>query len=149
MAIQVKDNQTSIDAVIPIHMGSPTAPISEKTTSAISLQSKNRTQALDCKVDRSITVPDKATAVISIIFEFGSEDVGVEVKHRSHPVSRQGKTELHQDDRHYEIVVRGRSSEVFGVIEPGTKSDQEVILGAGTIVEDFPRSNELHSLEAL
>ncbi|KAG9109084.1 hypothetical protein FRC07_008373, partial [Ceratobasidium sp. 392] len=149
MAIQVKDNQTSIDTVMPIHIGSPTAPISEKTTSAINLQFKNRKQALDCKVDRSITVPDKATPVISIIFELGSKDVGVEVKHRSHPVTRQGETELHQDDRHYEIVVRGRSSEVFGVIEPGTKSDQEVILGAGTIGEDFPRSNELHSLEAL
>ncbi|KAG9120007.1 hypothetical protein FRC07_004680 [Ceratobasidium sp. 392] len=149
MAIQAKDNQTSINAVIPIHMGSPTTPIPEKTTSAINLQFKNRKQALDCKVDGSITVPDKATPVISIIFEFGSEDVGVEVKRRSHPVTRQGKTELHQDDRHYEIVVRGRSSEVFGVIEPGTKSDQEVILGAGTIVEDLPRSNELHSLEAL
>ncbi|KAG9106471.1 hypothetical protein FRC07_008811, partial [Ceratobasidium sp. 392] len=114
MAFQVKDNQTSIDTVMPIHIGSPTAPISEKTTSAINLQFKNRKQALDCKVDRSITVPDKATAVISIIFEFGSEDVGVEVKHRSHPVTRQGKTELHQDDRHYEIVVRGRSSEDLG-----------------------------------
>ncbi|KAJ1300604.1 hypothetical protein OPQ81_002258 [Rhizoctonia solani] len=42
MAIQANDNQASIDAVIPIHMGPITNPIRTETTSAINLQFKNR-----------------------------------------------------------------------------------------------------------
>ncbi|CAE6421266.1 unnamed protein product [Rhizoctonia solani] len=71
MAIQARDGQTSIDAVIPIHMGSLTNPISSKTTSAINLQFNNRKTALDCHVNRSTTVPDPEMPVVSIVFEFG------------------------------------------------------------------------------
>ncbi|KAG8690277.1 hypothetical protein FRC11_012725, partial [Ceratobasidium sp. 423] len=71
MAIQAMDGQVSIDAVIPIHMGPLTASISSKTTSAINLQFKNRKEALDCHVNRSVTVPNVEMPVISIIFEFG------------------------------------------------------------------------------
>ncbi|KAG9118689.1 hypothetical protein FRC07_006676 [Ceratobasidium sp. 392] len=95
MAIQAKENQTSIDAVILIQMGSPTTPISEKTPSAINLQFKNHKQALDCWVDRSITVHDKTKPVILTIFEFRFKDVGVEVKHRPHLVTHQGETEIY------------------------------------------------------
>ncbi|KAF8333117.1 uncharacterized protein EI90DRAFT_2830562, partial [Cantharellus anzutake] len=42
MALQAKDNQKSIDAVIPVHMGPPDMSISPKSTSAINLQFKNR-----------------------------------------------------------------------------------------------------------
>ncbi|QRV83937.1 G2/mitotic-specific cyclin cdc13 [Ceratobasidium sp. AG-Ba] len=45
MALQAKECQESIDAVIPIHMGTLKTPISPKTTSAINLQFKNRKQA--------------------------------------------------------------------------------------------------------
>ncbi|CAE6438410.1 unnamed protein product [Rhizoctonia solani] len=71
MALQAKDGQESIDAVIPVHMGSLDVPISPKTTSAINLQFKNRKTAGECHVIRSISVPNPEMPVISIVFEFG------------------------------------------------------------------------------
>ncbi|KAF8730491.1 hypothetical protein RHS02_07693, partial [Rhizoctonia solani] len=41
MALQAKDGHESIDAVIPVHIGSTTGPINPSTTSAINLQFKN------------------------------------------------------------------------------------------------------------
>ncbi|KAG9076709.1 hypothetical protein FRC06_009356, partial [Ceratobasidium sp. 370] len=151
-AIQVKDGQASIDAAIPVHMGSLTTPISEETTSVINLQFKNRKKALDCWVNRSILDSDKAKPVISIIFEFGTPEPGtpeprVEVHHRSHPVTRQA--EPHWDDHHYQIVAYGRSSTVFGAVAPGTEAQIEVILGGPTYKDDFPRKNNERSLNAL
>ncbi|KAG9083328.1 hypothetical protein FRC06_004588, partial [Ceratobasidium sp. 370] len=148
-AIQAKDNQASIDAAIPVHMGSLTTPISEETTSVINLQFRNRKKALDCWVNRSILDSDKAKPVISIIFEFGTPEPGVEVHHRSHPVSRTRQAEPHLDDHHYQIVAYGRSSTVFGAVAPGTERQAEVILGGPTYQDDFARKDNKRSLNAL
>ncbi|KAF8325288.1 uncharacterized protein EI90DRAFT_2189645 [Cantharellus anzutake] len=83
MALQAKDNQKSIDAVIPIHMRHAAEPISPKSTSGINLRFKNREEAEYCRVSRGITVPSK-----SIIFELGDREMGgegvVTITHETH-----------------------------------------------------------------
>ncbi|KAG8712506.1 hypothetical protein FRC08_014483 [Ceratobasidium sp. 394] len=95
MALLADDCQCSIDAVIPIHMGPITTPISPETTSVINLQFRNRKKAHDCYVDRRITVPDVTKPVISIIFEFGMEGQG------------SNAVEMGENDCHHEGQERG------------------------------------------
>ncbi|KAG8736229.1 hypothetical protein FRC10_009554 [Ceratobasidium sp. 414] len=152
MAIQAEDGQASIDAVIPVHMGSLTTPISLGTTSAINLQFKNRKKALDCHVNRLVTVPDITKPVISIIFELGDEgrESGtVEVVQKSHSVARLGEQQEHRDDRHYLIVAHGCSPAVFGAVLPGSEAQYKTLLGRGTPVADFPRKGNEANVDAL
>ncbi|CAE6428764.1 unnamed protein product [Rhizoctonia solani] len=147
MAIQAKDGQESIDAVIPIHMGPLTSPILAESTSAINLQFKNRKMATDCHVNRSITVPDEEMPVISIIFEFGATET------RPQPVtitstSNQG-LKPHRDDCHYQIVAYGCNSKVFGAIPLEVEEKYKAILGARPILEDFPRNKDKENRKAL
>ncbi|KAH7334565.1 hypothetical protein B0J17DRAFT_770885 [Rhizoctonia solani] len=97
MAIQAKDNQVSIDAVIPIHMGPITSPITTQTTSAINLQFKNRKQT-------------------GRLFEFGEELPELpEAKlkqlvrpHHSNPPEtgdEEFESTVHPDDNHYSFVL--------------------------------------------
>ncbi|KDN40562.1 hypothetical protein RSAG8_08034, partial [Rhizoctonia solani AG-8 WAC10335] len=91
MAMQAKDNQYSIDAVIPIHMGPITRPITTETTSTINLQFKNRLVSSSCTIDQKITVPDLKQPVISIVFELGEKLPKaplVQLYHATPPVTR-------------------------------------------------------------
>ncbi|CAE6500643.1 unnamed protein product [Rhizoctonia solani] len=145
MAIQAMDGQASIDAVIPIHMGSLTTPISSKTTSAINLQFRNRRKALDRHVNRLITVPNVEMPVISILFEFGvTENVSVPVT-----ISREPEDGLHGDDRHYQIVAYGCNHTVFRAIPVAMDSKYESILRGNSILEDFPRYQDQDNKEAI
>ncbi|CUA67106.1 hypothetical protein RSOLAG22IIIB_13255 [Rhizoctonia solani] len=150
MAIQAKDNQRSIDAVIPIHMGSPRNLILPKTTSAIHLQFKNRKDMDDVHVDRLITVPDKHVPVISIIFELGAKGKlanTVEISTVQPGVTRSTGTDLDHNDHHYEILVRSCSPAVFGVISDNADLYTQM-LGAGSVLEDFPRHDYEENLGA-
>ncbi|KAG8707118.1 hypothetical protein FRC11_007674 [Ceratobasidium sp. 423] len=142
MAMQAKDNQASIDAVIPVHMGSITSPITTETTSAINLQFKNRKRPLPCSVDRNITVPDPKQPVISIVLEFGgqSELPLVEVHHWNFPETRSHKSIPHYDDNHYSLVARGCGPETYGVIPEKAKKSYGIILASGALKDDFPRA---------
>ncbi|KAJ1304934.1 hypothetical protein OPQ81_006067 [Rhizoctonia solani] len=156
MAIQARDTQASIDAVIPIHKAPKTSPISPRTTSAINLQFKNRKNAVDFHIDRSITVPDANMPVISIIFEFGV------TQNQSSPISIVSKPERitpsqsnspHCDDHHYQIIAYGCTSTVFGAIRP-TKEGKyealyEALLGTKPIIDDFPRKDHQENMKAL
>ncbi|KAG9096526.1 hypothetical protein FS749_008281 [Ceratobasidium sp. UAMH 11750] len=150
MGIQAMDGQRSIDAVIPVHMGSPTTTISVQRTSAINIRVKNRKDVRNCPVDRTTTIPNTSQPVISIIFELGCEEPGVQVNHRPHT----DEEDPHQNDLHYEIVVYGHSSMVFGVIPPEEEHTYRAILEAGRSAGNLPRRNDwigdleaFHSLE--
>ncbi|KAF8342621.1 uncharacterized protein EI90DRAFT_3029644 [Cantharellus anzutake] len=152
MALQAKDNQESIDAVIPVHMGDPTKSISPESTSAINLQFRNRKEAKPCRVLRQITVPDEKVAVISIIFELGARKIGepglVTITEDIPHNTRSSPSKLHPDDHHYEIVAHGCISETFAAIPSAVQPKYQSILAAQTIVEDFPRAGKEKSLRA-
>ncbi|CAE6434770.1 unnamed protein product [Rhizoctonia solani] len=151
MALQAKEGQISIDAVIPIHMASLDIPISPQTTSAINLQFKNGKDSSNCHVNRLITVPGRKTPVISIIFDFGVKGKRadyVEISHHNRTATRNANP-THQDDYHYEIVARGCSPAVYGPITDETKFQYRAILGAGTVLEDFARCDDSENVEAL
>ncbi|KAF8327719.1 uncharacterized protein EI90DRAFT_3066737 [Cantharellus anzutake] len=152
MALQAKDHQESIDAVIPVHMGDPTESISPASTSAINLQFRNRKEAKYCRVPRQTTVPDEKVAVISIIFEFGARKIGepglVTVTKDIPHDARSSASKLHRDDHHYEIVAHGCISETFAAIPSAVESQYQSILSAQTIVEDFPRAGDEECLQA-
>ncbi|QRV90557.1 Serine/threonine-protein kinase [Ceratobasidium sp. AG-Ba] len=150
MALECKDNQVSVDAVIPIHMGSLETPISVKTCSAINLQFKNRKQVLDCPVGRTITVPGTTTPTISIIFELGAiGQSDVTVVHEPRPVTHLGASNMHPDDQHYMIAAYGCNPTLFGAIPPEAEANYKSFLGRDTIVGDFARNHIPENLEAL
>ncbi|CUA74384.1 Polyketide synthase PksJ [Rhizoctonia solani] len=137
-AIQAKDKQDSIDAVIPIHMGDVTDPITPETTSAISLQFKNRENARHCSVDRSITVPDTSLPMISIVLELGEEDP-------SPPLVRVGGAsdqDALNEVNHYTLIARGHGPETFNAVTATSKPFYDVILGTKDILDDFPRADK-------
>ncbi|KAF8344090.1 uncharacterized protein EI90DRAFT_3149527 [Cantharellus anzutake] len=152
MALQAKDNQKSIDAVIPVHMRHAAEPISLKSTSVINLQFKNREEAEYCRVSRGITVPDNTMPVISIIFELGDREMGgeglVTITHETHRETRGSKNKVHPEDHHYEIVAYGCTSKTFAAVSPAIEPHYQSTLAVPTIVEDFPRATKGKSLEA-
>ncbi|CAE6478689.1 unnamed protein product [Rhizoctonia solani] len=151
MALQAKEGHECIDAVIPIHMASLDIPISPQTTSAINLQFKNRKDSPKCHVNRLITVPDKRMPVISLIFDLGVKGKcadSVEISYQE-PANTSATNKPHHDDHHYEIVARGCSSELYEPITGDTKLQYKAILGAGTVLEDFPRCDDPENVEAL
>ncbi|KEP50058.1 putative G2/mitotic-specific cyclin cdc13 [Rhizoctonia solani 123E] len=139
-AIQAKNNQVSIDAVIPIHMGSITDPITTGTTSAINLRFQNRKDVQSCSVDRSITVPNVLQPVISIVFELGEEHPPPPLV-RAHNASRPEKAQVHVDDHHYMLIARGHGPETFNAVSEQSKPSYDAILGTGDVLEDFPRGH--------
>ncbi|KAF8340712.1 uncharacterized protein EI90DRAFT_2101962 [Cantharellus anzutake] len=154
MALQAKDNQDSIDAVIPVHMGPTSTTILPESTSAINLQFKNRKRAVPCHVDRSITVPEISMPVISIIFEFGYERaatdslVTIHTK-ATHLTTRSSVGEMLPDDHHYQITAYGCTSETFQAVSPDVENLYPSILAAQSILEDFPRAKSKENLQAL
>ncbi|CAE6457996.1 unnamed protein product, partial [Rhizoctonia solani] len=141
MALQAKDNQPSIDAVIPIHMKGIDEAITTRTTSAINLQFKNRQRSLDCPVDRTITVPDLENPAISIVFEFGETNaklLRLQAHHQSHCATRSGK--IHPDDNHYSFVARGFGPETYKSIPAAAVGYYRSILATGGLKDDFPRA---------
>ncbi|KAF8343858.1 uncharacterized protein EI90DRAFT_3114456 [Cantharellus anzutake] len=154
MALQAKDNQESIDAVIPVHMGPLDAPISPKSTSAINLQFKNRKKSQSFHVLRHITVPDREMSVISIIFELGDEKVRdedelVSIYQATYRETRGSEDKPHWDDHHYEIVAHGCTAKTFRAVLPTAEPFYQSILAAQTIIMDFPRALNQQSLHAL
>ncbi|QRV81285.1 G2/mitotic-specific cyclin cdc13 [Ceratobasidium sp. AG-Ba] len=152
MALQAKDCQQSIDAVIPIHMGSLTDPISPKTTSAINLQFKNRKRTEECNVDRTITVPEPEMLTISIVFELGVDFEAprfVDIKNQPLPETRGNINEVHVNDRHYQIVVHGCDSTVFAAIRADAQEDYMAILRGRSMRDDFTRQENLEELDRL
>ncbi|KAF8748798.1 hypothetical protein RHS01_10519 [Rhizoctonia solani] len=150
MAMQAKDNQPSIDAVIPIHMGSIDQAITTETTSAINLQFKNRKHSLDCPVDRTITVADAEKPVISIVFEFGETNSTlprVQVRHEHHRRTRSNRT--HPDDKHYSFVTRGFGPETYESIPAEATHYYRTILATGGLKDDFPRAKSACSWRLL
>ncbi|CUA71726.1 PH and SEC7 domain-containing protein 1 [Rhizoctonia solani] len=146
MAMQAKDNQVSIDAVIPIHMGSTTNPITEKTTSAINLQFKNRTNTRPCSVDRGITVPNLKQPVISIVFELGEESPSAALVEPHHATARVTRGEVSgsnadPDRTHYSFVARGCTSKTYNAIPEEAENDYKIILAANGLKDDFPRAD--------
>ncbi|KAF8324295.1 uncharacterized protein EI90DRAFT_3075735 [Cantharellus anzutake] len=152
MALQAEDNEGSIDAIIPVHMGHPTESISPESTSAINLQFRNRKEADPCRVFRPITVPDEEMPVISIIFELGARKIGeaglVTITEEIPRNSCSSGNKLHWDDHHYEIVAYGCISETFAAIPSAVQPHYQSVLVARTIVEDFPRAGNDKSLRA-
>ncbi|CAE6458759.1 unnamed protein product [Rhizoctonia solani] len=151
VALQAKEGQESIDAVIPIHMGSLDDPVSAKRTSAINLQIKNRKGLSRCKIDRSITVPDVDMPVISIILELGvtgkkSNTLWVPEGCGKDP---RDKHKIRPDDRHYQIVSRGCSSKLFRPVTSDVEGQYRVMLGVGTVLQDFARCDRKNNVEAL
>ncbi|KAJ1301372.1 hypothetical protein OPQ81_008637 [Rhizoctonia solani] len=149
MAIKAKDNEVSIDAVIPVHMGPITNPITTETTSAINLQFKNRKRSFECSVDRSITVPNFNLPVISIVFELGVKLAGeehreplVEAHHWDPPKTRDKKSDPHRDDHHYSFVARGCGPEAYNAVHKDAKNSYDAILAAGSLKDDFPRGKD-------
>ncbi|EUC56123.1 G2/mitotic-specific cyclin cdc13, putative, partial [Rhizoctonia solani AG-3 Rhs1AP] len=151
MAIQAKAGQESIDAVIPIHMGSLDDPVSAETTSAINLQVKNRQGLSHCKIDRSITVPNAKMPVISIILELGVTGKQSNTIDVLEVPDKQlcNKDKLGSDDHHYHIVARGCSSEMFRPVTSETEGHYRAMLGAGSVLEDFARCDRKNNVEAL
>ncbi|KAH7334543.1 hypothetical protein B0J17DRAFT_631300 [Rhizoctonia solani] len=153
MAIQAKDNQVSIDAVIPIYMGLITSSITTKTTS-------NRKHALPCTVNRSITVPDFEQPVISIVFELGEELPNLPEAELTQLVqpghwelrktrSSTSKPGPRQDDRHYSFVARGCSPDTYKAIPQDAKTCYDIILASGGLKDDFPRASHEASWSAV
>ncbi|KAF8761658.1 hypothetical protein RHS01_01192 [Rhizoctonia solani] len=150
MAMQAKDNQPSIDAVIPIHMGSVDQAITTETTSAINLQFKNRKHSLDCPVDRTITVADAKKPVISIVFEFGETNSTlprIQVRHEHHRRTRSNRT--HPDDKHYSFITRGFGPETYESIPAEATHYYRTILATGGLKDDFPRAKSACSWRLL
>ncbi|KAF8683327.1 hypothetical protein RHS04_01906 [Rhizoctonia solani] len=150
MAMQAKDNQPSIDAVIPIHMGSIDQAITTETTSAINLQFKNRKNSLDCSVDRTITVADTEKPVISIVFEFGETNDAlprIQVRHEHHRRTRSNRT--HPDDKHYSFVTRGFGPKTYESIPAEATRYYRAILATGGLKDDFPRAKSACSWRLL
>lgn len=122
MALYARDTQNSVHAVIPIHMGSTTSPLSPQTTSAINLQFNNRERAEFCDVDRRITLPDVNTPVLSIVLELGAEDSEhpetdlVQIKQMRYRSTRSNAEGRHRNGHHYSVVAYGHGSATFGVI---------------------------------
>ncbi|CAE6359001.1 unnamed protein product [Rhizoctonia solani] len=148
LAIQCKDNQYSVDAVIPIHMGPITNPITTETTSAIGLQFKNRVAPEPCSVNRSITIPDLEQPVISIVFELGEKspkDPLVEAHHTFPPITRNKLSNPRPgpDDNHYSFVAHGCTHETYNAIpdREEARSHYRMILAADKLKYEFPRAN--------
>ncbi|CAE6496083.1 unnamed protein product [Rhizoctonia solani] len=139
-AIQINQGQASIDAVIPIHMGGVTDPITTNTVSAINVRFNNRKDVQYCAIDRSETVPDVGQPVITIVFELGDESPVSPYVH-IHKL-REGQTQDPLDDLHYQLVARSHGPETFNVVSARTKAWYSIILGTGDIMGDFPRANE-------
>ncbi|KAF8749052.1 hypothetical protein RHS01_10436 [Rhizoctonia solani] len=152
MALQAKDGHESIDAVIPVHIGSVTSPIDPSTTSAINLQFKNRQRPMECNFKRSTTVPDLKLPVISIVFELGitgSIREPITIVQEPRGPTRSGTRAIHPDDHHYQIIVKGCSGKVFGVISDEAEAQYKAILGTASILQDFPRNKNKDNAEAL
>ncbi|GAB1527882.1 hypothetical protein RhiTH_011070 [Rhizoctonia solani] len=152
MALQAKDGHESIDAVIPVHIGSTTSPIDPSTTSAINLQFKNRQRPMECNVKRSTTVPDLKLPVISIVFELGisgSIREPVTIVQEPRGPTRSGTRAIHPDDHHYQIIVKGCNGKAFGVISDKAEAQYKAILGTASILQDFPRNKNKDNAEAL
>lgn len=153
MALQFEDTQTSIDAVIPIHMGSPDTPISPDTTSAINLRFRNRKLPEPCRIRGCLAVRNVEMPVLSIVFELGADGYTgdrVEVTEApggSRRVKNNNRT--HADDHHYQIVAYGCGSETFKAVPKDAEAHYKTILASRTIIDDFPRANNPRSLEAL
>ncbi|KAF8343845.1 uncharacterized protein EI90DRAFT_3284422 [Cantharellus anzutake] len=153
MALQAKDNQNLIDAVIPVHMGPLAASILPKSTSAINLQFKNRKKTGPCHISRQVTIPDEKMPVISIIFELGDEQVGndglVAVAEARNCETYGSVDKTHWEDHHYEIVAHGCTSKTFVAVLPAVEPYYQHILADHTIIQDFPRAESRQSLHAL
>ncbi|KAF8323457.1 uncharacterized protein EI90DRAFT_2378785 [Cantharellus anzutake] len=154
MALQAKDNQDSIDAVIPVHMGPTSTTILPEFTSAINLQFKNRKRAVACHVDRLITVPEISMPVISIIFEFGYERAATDSlvtidTEATHLTTRSSVGEMLPDDHHYQITAYGCTSKTFKAVSPDVENLYPSILAAQSILEDFPGAKSKENLQAL
>ncbi|CUA71498.1 Apolipoprotein B-100 [Rhizoctonia solani] len=152
MALQAKEGQESIDAVIPIHMGLPTVAVSADRTSAINLQIKNRKGLSHCNIKRSITVPDTKVPAISIILELGivGEKSGTIELTQRYPSkdTRSTGTDKH-DDHHYEIRAFGCTRELFKPVTKDTEPHYKALLGAGSVWEDFARCDQPNNVAAL
>ncbi|QRV98754.1 hypothetical protein RhiJN_26773 [Ceratobasidium sp. AG-Ba] len=127
-AIRTKGNQGSVDAVIPIHLGGTSDAISIKTTSAINIQVQNRSQPKESHVDRSATVPDPSKPTISLIFEFGATNPGIQINHKM-----ESDPQKFGDHTHYEIVVYSCGPEMFRPITKDMQGCYRSILGSGGI----------------
>ncbi|EUC66195.1 G2/mitotic-specific cyclin cdc13, putative [Rhizoctonia solani AG-3 Rhs1AP] len=149
-ALQTMNGQESIDAVIPIHMTDRETPISAETTSAINLQIKNRKGLSNCNIQRSGTIPNAKMPVISVIMELGAtgKQADTLVVSKGPPPDTRSQGVDHPDDHHYEIIARGCSSELYGLTE-GVESCYKVILGRGTMLQDFARDGDSESVAGL
>ncbi|GAB1528280.1 hypothetical protein RhiTH_011472 [Rhizoctonia solani] len=150
-ALQAKAGQVSIDAVIPVHMGSEDSPITPETTSAINLQFKNRKQSETCPVNRSITVPNHKLPVISIVFELGEQSPSssfVGVYHEDHRITR-NQPVPHRDDLHFTLVARGCGPDTFNAVSEDAKSLYDIILSNRDMLDDFPRNERPKSVAFL
>ncbi|CUA71733.1 DNA-directed RNA polymerase subunit beta [Rhizoctonia solani] len=146
-AIQTKEGQASIDAVIPIHMGDVTDPITTKTMSAINVQFKNRERPTYCPVNRTITVSNNARPVISIVFELGFQPQNlplVEVQR-----APQDKPQDPSNELHYQIVARGHGPGTFNAVDKEAETAYNMILGSGDLMHDFLRADVPDSVACL
>ncbi|EUC63830.1 hypothetical protein RSOL_430570 [Rhizoctonia solani AG-3 Rhs1AP] len=144
MAMQAKDNQYSIDAVIPIHMGPITGPITTETTSAINLQFKNRVVSRPCTIDRTVTVPDLKQSAISIVFELGQKSPKtslVETYHAQPPPLTDAGPNPDPDRNHYCFIAHGCTSKTYKAIPKEVENCYKTILAASSLMDDFPRAN--------
>jgi hypothetical protein len=152
MALQSVQNQRSIDAVIPIHMGKLDDEISPSTTSAINIQVKNRRRRRSVYVDRTITVPNNQVPVLSVVMELG--DPGprsrlVEFQSSSNCPSATLAEDPTRDHNHYVLVASGHGSKTYSVVSENSEKLYSQILASETLLQDFPRSKAEKQVKAL
>jgi hypothetical protein len=157
MALQSVQDQRSIDAVIPIHMGKLDDEISPSMTSAINIQVNNRRHRRAVYIDRSITVPNNQVPVLSVVMELGDsgprscagEECLVEFQSSSNCPSATLAKDPTRDHNHYVLVACGHGSKTYSVVSENSEKLYSQILASGTLLQDFPRSGEEKQVEAL
>ncbi|KAB5596236.1 hypothetical protein CTheo_221 [Ceratobasidium theobromae] len=147
MALQRQDGQESIDAVIPIHFGELSDPISPQTTSAINIQINNRQQCRQVHVDRSITVPNHELPCLSVVMELGDHQAIAGTRKDTNliniqdikdtPVKTLEENQL-QEVRHYSVIAYGHGPGTYGVVPQSAVSQYSRIL-APDLLKGFSR----------
>lgn len=124
-------NQCSIDFLTPILFGSPdSTTLSGSNTSVLQAQVKRCNEGDELLVGASLV--KSSHPILSLVHDLQTPESSVECT----PPLQDGN-ELHA--RHYQIVSRGCSSKIFGVIPNGLDERYQALLGSNVLEEDFLR----------
>ena len=131
-AYQCADNQKSTDLITAMHHGGLQVPISDKSTSPLHGQIKNRATKTDVLVDPHVGgSPISDLPTISIVHDVGLQKNQV----YSHPSDDRMK-KIHV--RHYQIHIEGCSDKTYAVIPEEKNEVYSLLLAATKLDHDFP-----------